>query len=339
MQDEEKTEGGASSPESQAQDGATPSSAESLVAGEPPRNPNMKWYIIHSYSGFERKVKESLESRVQAFGLQDKIGRVLIPTEPVTEVRGGKKYTTERMFYPGYVLVEMDMDDHVWHVVKSTPRVTGFVGTGQQPTPLSEEEVSHIVYRVSEGKDKPKLKVKFEKNEAVKITEGPFASFDGIVDEVNEDRETLKVMVTIFGRSTPVELEFNAAGKATPAPPVGPALGQAQINIMEFCKQFNARTNAKELEGLIVPVVVTVYNDRSFSFITKTPPASVLLKRAAGIAKGSGTPNKDKVGKVTAKQVEDIAKHKMPDLNAASVEAATKSVRGTARSMGIDVIG
>src|SRR5216684_1876324 len=107
-------------------------------------NPNMKWYIIHSYSGFERKVKESLESRVQAFGLQDKIGRVLIPTEPVTEVRGGKKYTTERMFYPGYVLVEMDMDDHVWHVVKSTPRVTGFVGTGQQPTPLSEEEVQHI---------------------------------------------------------------------------------------------------------------------------------------------------------------------------------------------------
>ena len=213
MQDEEKTEGGASSPESQAQDSAAPSSAESVVAGEPPRNPNMKWYIIHSYSGFERKVKESLESRVQAFGLQDKIGRVLIPTEPVTEVRGGKKYTTERMFYPGYVLVEMDMDDHVWHVVKSTPRVTGFVGTGQQPTPLSEEEVSHIVYRVSEGKDKPKLKVKFEKNEAVKITEGPFASFDGIVDEVNEDRETLKVMVTIFGRSTPVELEFNQVEK------------------------------------------------------------------------------------------------------------------------------
>ena len=130
-----------------------------------------------------------------------------------------------------------------------------------------------------------------------------------------------------------------AAGKATPAPPVGPALGQAQINIMEFCKQFNARTNAKELEGLIVPVVVTVYSDRSFTFITKTPPASVLLKRAAGIAKGSGTPNKDKVGKVTAKQVEDIAKQKMPDLNAASVDAAIKSVRGTARSMGIEVVG
>jgi transcriptional antiterminator NusG len=183
------------------------------VAAEAPRNPNMKWYIIHSYSGFERKVKESLESRIQAFGLQERIGKVLIPTESVTEVRGGKKYTSERMFYPGYVLVEMDMDDHVWHVVKSTPRVTGFVGTGQQPTPLSEEEVQHIVYRVGESRDKPKLKVKFEKNESVRITEGPFASFTGIVDEVNEDRETLKVMVTIFGRSTPVELEFNQVEK------------------------------------------------------------------------------------------------------------------------------
>src|SRR5271166_3947888 len=107
-----------------------PSPAEAVPSGEAPRNPKMKWYIIHAYSGFERKVRESLESRVQAFGLQDKIGKVLIPTESVTEVRGGKKYTSERMFYPGYVLVEMDMDDHVWHVVKSTPRVTGFVGTG-----------------------------------------------------------------------------------------------------------------------------------------------------------------------------------------------------------------
>ena len=127
------------------------------------------------------------------------------------------------------------------------------------------------------------------------------------------------------------------AGKATPAPPVGPALGQAQINIMEFCKQFNARTSQKELDGLIIPVVISVYNDRSFTFITKTPPAAVLLKRAAGIAKGSGEPNKTKVGKVTEKQVEEIARQKMPDLNAASLEAAIKSVKGTARSMGIDV--
>jgi len=190
-----------------------PLAANGAAPPEAPRNPNMKWYIIHSYSGFERKVKESLESRIQAFGLQERIGKVLIPTESVTEVRSGKKYTSERMFYPGYVLVEMDMDDHVWHVVKSTPRVTGFVGTGQQPTPLSEEEVQHIVYRVGESRDKPKLKVKFEKHESVRITEGPFASFTGIVDEVNEDRETLKVMVTIFGRSTPVELEFNQVEK------------------------------------------------------------------------------------------------------------------------------
>ncbi len=129
-----------------------------------------------------------------------------------------------------------------------------------------------------------------------------------------------------------------AAGKATPAPPVGPALGQAQVNIMEFCKQFNAKTSAKELDGLIIPVVITVYTDRSFTFITKTPPASILLKRAAGIAKGSGTPNKDKVGKVTEKQVADIAKQKMPDLNVASLDSAIKSVKGTARSMGIDVV-
>jgi transcription termination/antitermination protein NusG len=190
-----------------------PSTDGSTPAAEPPRNPNMKWYIIHTYSGFERKVRESLESRIHAFGLEEKIGKVLIPTEAVTEVRGGKKYTTERMFYPGYVLVEMDMDDHVWHVVKSTPRVTGFVGTGQQPTPLSDEEVNQIVYRVNEGKEKPKLKVKYEKNESVRITDGPFATFTGVVDEVNEDRETLKVMVTIFGRSTPVELEFGQVEK------------------------------------------------------------------------------------------------------------------------------
>src|SRR5450755_4132696 len=147
MQDEQKNQAAGVEPQNAASE--VPSPEGIPAATEPPRNPNMKWYIIHSYSGFERKVKESLESRVQAFGLQDKIGKVLIPTEAVTEVRGGKKYTSERMFYPGYVLVEMDMDDHVWHVVKSTPRVTGFVATGQQPPPLSEEEVQHIVYKVA----------------------------------------------------------------------------------------------------------------------------------------------------------------------------------------------
>ena len=178
-------------------------------------NPNMKWYIIHTYSGFERKVKESIEARLRADErLGGKIGRVLIPTESVTEVRGGKKYTSERMFYPGYVLVEMDMDDNVWHVVKSTPRVTGFVGTGPAAhAAVGRRSAADRVSRGRQSSEKPKLKVKFEKNESVRITEGPFASFTGMVDEVNEDRETLKVMVTIFGRSTPVELEFGQVEK------------------------------------------------------------------------------------------------------------------------------
>ena len=134
-----------------------------------------------------------------------------------------------------------------------------------------------------------------------------------------------------------VKLQIEA-GKATPAPPVGPALGQAQVNIMEFCKQFNARTQTKEMAGLTIPVVITVYGDRTFTFVTKTPPASNLLLRAAGVAKGAGVPNKDKVGKVTEKQVREIAETKMPDLNAASVEAAIKSIKGNARSMGIEVV-
>lgn len=128
------------------------------------------------------------------------------------------------------------------------------------------------------------------------------------------------------------------AGKATPAPPIGPALGQAQVNIMEFCKQFNDRTKDPGLNGMTIPVVITVFADRTFSFITKTPPAPVLLMKAAGVQKGSGTPNKDKIGKVTEAQILDIAKQKMPDMNAASVEAAAKTIRGTARSMGLEVV-
>jgi transcriptional antiterminator NusG len=158
-------------------------------------------------------VRESLESRVQAFGLQNKIGRVMIPTEPVTEIINGKKRTVERVFLPGYVLVEMDLDNDLWHVIKNTPRVTGFLGTGDKPVALSEAEVSSILFRSETSKDKPRLKIKFEKNESVRITEGPFANFNGVVDEVNEDRETVKVMVTIFGRSTPVELEFGKVEK------------------------------------------------------------------------------------------------------------------------------
>jgi len=174
----------------------------------PPVNENFKWYIIHAYSGFERKVRESLESRIMAFGLQNRIGRIMIPTEPVTELRNGKKYTIERVFLPGYVLVEMELDNDLWHVIKNTPRVTGFLGTGDSPVALSETEVSSILFRSESAKDKPAQKIKFEKGEQVRINEGPFANFNGTVDDVNEDRQTLKVMVSIFGRSTPVEIEF-----------------------------------------------------------------------------------------------------------------------------------
>ena len=179
----------------------------------PPVNERFKWYIIHAYSGFERKVKESLEGRVQAFGLQNKIGRVMIPTEPVTEIVNGKKRTVERVFLPGYVLVEMDLDNDLWHVIKNTPRVTGFLGTGDKPVSLTEQEVSSILFRSDSSKDKPSMKVKFEKGEQVRINEGPFANFTGTVDDVNEDRQTLKVMVSIFGRSTPVEIEFSKVDK------------------------------------------------------------------------------------------------------------------------------
>lgn len=155
-----------------------------------------------------------MKSRVKAFGLEEEIYNVLIPTEEVLEVRGGKRVTSQKMFYPGYVLVEMQTtekggpSDRAWHLVKNTPRVTGFVGSGQSPTPLSEEEVQQIVYRVSTAADRPKPKLSFQKGESVKIIDGPFANFNGVVDDVNSDRSTLKVMVTIFGRSTPVELDF-----------------------------------------------------------------------------------------------------------------------------------
>ena len=166
------------------------------------------WYIVHTYSGFENKVKESLEERVKAYNLEDKVGEVLIPTEDVVEMRGGKKVVTSKRFFPGYILVEMDMTDDAWHVVKNTPKVTGFVGAGAKPTPLSKDEVEQILQQVKTAAEKPKPKYMFEKGEQVRINEGPFTSFNGVVDEVNLDKNTLKVMVTIFGRSTPVELDF-----------------------------------------------------------------------------------------------------------------------------------
>ena len=167
-----------------------------------------KWYIIHTYSGFENKVHESLRTRAEAFGFADKIGQILIPTEEVVELRNGKKVTSKRLVYPGYVMVEMEMSDALWHEIKNTPRVTGFVGGGNQPVPLSPDEVNAILYRQTTAAERPRPKMNFEKNDSVRIIDGPFANFSGKVDEVNTERGTLRVMVTIFGRATPVELEF-----------------------------------------------------------------------------------------------------------------------------------
>jgi transcriptional antiterminator NusG len=187
---------------------AAEADATSLPAPDDSASPSMNWYIIHAYSGFENKVAESLRSRAQAFGFAHRVGQILIPTEEVVELRNGKKVTSKRLLYPGYVLVQMEMDDELWHAVKSTPRVTGFVGGGTKPVPLTADEVNAVLYRQQSSAERPRPKLTFEKNETVKIIDGPFTNFSGKVDEVNTDRSTLRVMVTIFGRSTPVELDF-----------------------------------------------------------------------------------------------------------------------------------
>jgi transcriptional antiterminator NusG len=166
------------------------------------------WYIIHTYSGFERKVAESLRTRADAFGFSEQIGQILIPEEEVVELRNGKKVTSKRLLYPGYVVVQMEMNDELWHRVKDTPRVTGFVGGGQTPVPLSADEINKMLYRQTTAAERPRPKMTFEKNEAVRIIDGPFANFQGKVDEINPERNTLRVLVTIFGRATPVELDF-----------------------------------------------------------------------------------------------------------------------------------
>jgi transcription termination/antitermination protein NusG len=172
-----------------------------------------KWFIVHTYSGFEERVKETLRQRAEALGMGDAFGEIRIPTETVVEYKSGKKKETQRKFFPGYILVEMEMSDAAWHVVKNTPKVTGFVGTGKKPTPLTQEEVDQILEQVVTAKEKPKPKYMFEKSEPVKIIDGPFNNFTGVVEEINLDRNTLKVMVTIFGRQTPVELDFSQVQK------------------------------------------------------------------------------------------------------------------------------
>lgn len=168
----------------------------------------MRWYIVHAYSNFERKVAESIKERAESAGLGDQFEEVLVPMEEVVEMRRGRKVASERKFFPGYVLVKMELSDETYHLIKDTPKVTGFLGTDNKPIPISEEEAGRILQQVQEGVERPKPSVTFEIGEQVRVADGPFASFNGLVEEVDEERARLKVAVSIFGRATPVELEY-----------------------------------------------------------------------------------------------------------------------------------
>jgi transcriptional antiterminator NusG len=169
---------------------------------------DLRWYVINTYSGYENKVKSNLENRITSMGMAERIPKVMIPTEEISEMKGGKKKVSVKNYFPGYILVQMDLDDETWYLVRNTPKVTGFVGSGNKPLPLTEEEISEIMGQESGERPRVKSRSLFDKGEHIKIIDGPFASFSGTVDEVNHEREKLKVMVTIFGRSTPVELDF-----------------------------------------------------------------------------------------------------------------------------------
>ena len=174
----------------------------------------LRWYVVHAYSGYELQVMRTIQERVKRFGLEDQFGEILVPTEEVVEMRDGKKRKSDRKFFPGYVLVQMEMNDATWHLVKESPRVLGFIGgTSDRPAPISDKEANAILQRVEDGVDKPRPKVLFEPGEVVRVNDGPFTDFNGVVEEVNYEKSRLRVSVLIFGRSTPVELEFGQVEK------------------------------------------------------------------------------------------------------------------------------
>jgi len=176
-------------------------------------NPRHKWYIVHAYSNFEKKVRDSILEQAKAQGLEDAFSEILVPTEDVVEVRRGRKVNAERKFFPGYVLVKMDLSDEAYHLIKNTPKVTGFLGQGNKPMPVSEKEVARIIGAIEEGVERPKPTIRFEIGETVRVTDGPFSSFSGSVEQVDEERQRLRVTVSIFGRATPVELEYGQVEK------------------------------------------------------------------------------------------------------------------------------
>jgi transcription termination/antitermination protein NusG len=187
--------------------------AETATPPVPAGNPRHKWYIVHAYSNFEKKVAESIREQAKSQGLEENFSEILVPTEDVVEIRRGRKVNSERKFFPGYVLVKMEMTDEAYHLIKNTPKVTGFLGSGSKPMPVSDREVARIIGAIEEGVERPKPTISFEIGEAVRVTDGPFASFNGSVEQVDEERARLRVTVSIFGRATPVELEYNQVEK------------------------------------------------------------------------------------------------------------------------------
>ena len=355
---------------------------------------NARWYVVHTYSGYENAVKTTIEKFVVGRHLEDMIVDIQIPLEKVTEITDtGAAKEVERKVFPGYVLIKMVMTDDTWHLVRNVRGVTGFVGeASNKPIPLTEDEVLAL------GMEKHEVVVLYKVGDRVRINDGPWSpspaswtrstrrrtrspwwcpcsagrlplswswtrwrssatepqeyqvsfpskllrrvsgcTWEGRPPEGQArhhhiiSRRCLNMAQKVVGY---VKLQI-PAGKATPAPPVGPALGQHGVNIAAFTKEFNERT--KNDMGMIIPVVITVYSDRSFSFVTKTPPAAVLIKKACNIESGSGVPNKTKVATISKADVQKIAETKMPDLNAASLEAAMSMIAGTARSMGVVV--
>ena len=174
---------------------------------------DLKWYIVHTYSGFEKKVKRNLEERIQTLGQSEYFGRILVPTEQVVELRKGQKRTSSRKFYPGYILIQMVLNDDTWHTVRNTAKVTGFVGGEVKPTPIPDEEAERIIHQMEEGVSRPKPKYRFEEGDEVRVIDGPFSNFQGVVEELKPDKEKLRVLITIFGRPTPVELDFIQVNK------------------------------------------------------------------------------------------------------------------------------
>ena len=190
-------------------------SASPAGAMAPSANPDLRWYVVHAYSGMEKAVERNLQERINRSGMAHKFGRIMVPTEEVVEIKEGVKRTTERKFFPGYVFVNMEMNEDTWHLVKSTPKVLGFIGgTAEKPAPIPEKQMNAVINRVEQAVDKPKPKTLFEPGQQVRVADGPFADFTGMVEEVNYEKNRLRVAVLIFGRSTPVELEFSQVEKA-----------------------------------------------------------------------------------------------------------------------------